>query len=287
MDGADADTRTHGRRRAVIKDAARYKTVMCQNWLTQGSCPYKSKCQFAHGDAELRKRIIPYTPPPPRPTAPANLDWRSHSTVCIPIFVPVVAPAHAPQANAAQTAPQPQQPPLPPTPRPPPPRMAPPLPPPRPTAPVSLWGDGATWQSDALATDWRPAARATAGVPSRVEPPWIGARNSSSEVSFSDVRRQISLFLRDTDDSQETAAEDTTGDTTDIPIDATPPTPTRRASGSFTPMSCRTPIRKPRTPSRSGPPPVRRHQCRPTATRVGLDLVSGSPTVAGHVAPLG
>ena len=159
--------------------------------------------------------------------------------------------------------------------------------PPRPTAPVSLWGDGATWQSDALATDWRPAARATAGVPSRVEPPWIGARNSSSEVSFSDVRRQISLFLRDTDDSQETAAEDTTGDTTDIPIDATPPTPTRRASGSFTPMSCRTPIRKPRTPSRSGPPPVRRHQCRPTATRVGLDLVSGSPAVAGHVAPLG
>lgn len=39
----------------LVKDPARYKTVMCQNWVARGSCPYGHKCQFAHGGGELRK----------------------------------------------------------------------------------------------------------------------------------------------------------------------------------------------------------------------------------------
>lgn len=40
----------------VVKDPVRYKTVMCQNWVTRGSCPYGLKCQFAHGDDEMRSK---------------------------------------------------------------------------------------------------------------------------------------------------------------------------------------------------------------------------------------
>lgn len=32
-----------------------YKTEMCNKWLERGECPYGSKCQFAHGEAELRQ----------------------------------------------------------------------------------------------------------------------------------------------------------------------------------------------------------------------------------------
>lgn len=31
-----------------------YKTEMCGSFSTTGSCPYKSKCKFAHGSHELR-----------------------------------------------------------------------------------------------------------------------------------------------------------------------------------------------------------------------------------------
>jgi hypothetical protein len=41
---------------SVVKDPVRYKTVMCQNWLTRGSCPYGHKCQFAHGEEEMRSK---------------------------------------------------------------------------------------------------------------------------------------------------------------------------------------------------------------------------------------
>lgn len=37
----------------LIKDAVRYKTVLCQNWQATGQCPYTWKCQFAHGEEEL------------------------------------------------------------------------------------------------------------------------------------------------------------------------------------------------------------------------------------------
>mmetsp|Transcript_23995 Transcript_23995/g.67470 ORF Transcript_23995/g.67470 Transcript_23995/m.67470 type:complete len:475 (-) Transcript_23995:960-2384(-) len=47
LEHADADAN-------VVKDPLRYKTVMCQNWLARGSCPYGHKCQFAHGEDEMR-----------------------------------------------------------------------------------------------------------------------------------------------------------------------------------------------------------------------------------------
>ena len=31
-----------------IKDVARYKTVLCKNWMRTGTCPWADKCQFAH-----------------------------------------------------------------------------------------------------------------------------------------------------------------------------------------------------------------------------------------------
>jgi len=34
----------------------RYKTVLCEKFLANGSCPYGSRCQFAHGTEELRER---------------------------------------------------------------------------------------------------------------------------------------------------------------------------------------------------------------------------------------
>jgi len=33
----------------------KYKTRLCRNWAMRGSCPYNSKCQFAHGVAELKR----------------------------------------------------------------------------------------------------------------------------------------------------------------------------------------------------------------------------------------
>ena len=32
-----------------------YKTELCRSWEEKGSCRYGSKCQFAHGEEELRK----------------------------------------------------------------------------------------------------------------------------------------------------------------------------------------------------------------------------------------
>merc|ERR1719439_399712 len=40
----------------LIKDPVRYKTVLCDKYLTNGTCPYGHKCQFAHGTDELRER---------------------------------------------------------------------------------------------------------------------------------------------------------------------------------------------------------------------------------------
>ena len=36
--------------------ATRFKTSMCKNYKTKGSCPYEARCMFAHGDAELRTK---------------------------------------------------------------------------------------------------------------------------------------------------------------------------------------------------------------------------------------
>ena len=40
----------------------RLKYEMCKNWREKGACKYGDKCLFAHGDAELTKRV---TAPPP------------------------------------------------------------------------------------------------------------------------------------------------------------------------------------------------------------------------------
>eukprot|EP00347_Sterkiella_histriomuscorum_P024009 403332620 len=41
--------------RAQGNDPAKYKTVMCRHFQTQGQCTLGDKCSFAHGEHELRK----------------------------------------------------------------------------------------------------------------------------------------------------------------------------------------------------------------------------------------
>lgn len=58
----------------LIKDAVRYKTVLCDNWKKNGTCRYGGRCQFAHGLEEVRQRQDKTTPPAagpaPRPSSP-------------------------------------------------------------------------------------------------------------------------------------------------------------------------------------------------------------------------
>lgn len=35
----------------------RYKTQICVHWVRRGSCTYRDKCAFAHGEAELRQHV--------------------------------------------------------------------------------------------------------------------------------------------------------------------------------------------------------------------------------------
>ena len=71
--------------RRLIKDPARYKTVICATWAQCGECPYGRKCQFAHGKEELRTRTAEapgMAPPmqmgmaPPMPQLPGMLGGR-------------------------------------------------------------------------------------------------------------------------------------------------------------------------------------------------------------------
>ena len=49
--------RNRPRNRPFVKDASRYKTVLCDKFVAGcDSCPYGLKCQYAHGEAELRPR---------------------------------------------------------------------------------------------------------------------------------------------------------------------------------------------------------------------------------------
>ena len=41
-------------RKKRSKDPERYKTVPCATFQKKGSCPYGKKCQFAHGEKEVR-----------------------------------------------------------------------------------------------------------------------------------------------------------------------------------------------------------------------------------------
>lgn len=49
-------TRTIATKPVKIIDPEKYKTTLCKTWAKQGSCPYYHKCQFAHGEEELRTR---------------------------------------------------------------------------------------------------------------------------------------------------------------------------------------------------------------------------------------
>jgi len=46
----------HPKDAPYVKDPERYKTVPCDKWAKNGRCPYGKKCQFAHGEEELRPR---------------------------------------------------------------------------------------------------------------------------------------------------------------------------------------------------------------------------------------
>ena len=37
-------------------DPVRYKTKLCQYWLTSGVCPFEGRCIFSHGQDEIRTR---------------------------------------------------------------------------------------------------------------------------------------------------------------------------------------------------------------------------------------
>ena len=36
----------------------KYKTELCKNFMTNGSCKYFNKCKFAHGNGELNDKFI-------------------------------------------------------------------------------------------------------------------------------------------------------------------------------------------------------------------------------------
>lgn len=77
-------------RKPTIVDPVRYKTVMCQNWAKCGSCPYSWKCQFAHGEKELRVRKTP------QPTTPTMSPISSRRSSCSEIPSPVSSPVSLP-----------------------------------------------------------------------------------------------------------------------------------------------------------------------------------------------
>ena len=59
MPPSEARQSRQGRTRpsSAIKDPVRYKTALCKNWQESGHCPYGPRCQFAHGDHEVRARV--------------------------------------------------------------------------------------------------------------------------------------------------------------------------------------------------------------------------------------
>merc|ERR1719262_1761784 len=121
------------RRRPYIKDALRYKTVLCDKFVKSGTCPYGRKCQFAHGAEELRARI-PSESDLCQPVAP--VAWQSLSpsakSLSSSLALSPTSPL-SPLSPPAPLSPQwpmpgPPLPPLPPSGAPPTSPMAPPLP---------------------------------------------------------------------------------------------------------------------------------------------------------------
>jgi len=67
-----------------IKDPVTYKTMLCNKF---PQCPYGDKCQFAHGEAELRVRYPrPRHSPPPASDADAQLPPPPPSPITLPFL---------------------------------------------------------------------------------------------------------------------------------------------------------------------------------------------------------
>ena len=54
---ANKSSNNRNKKRGGTMRHPQYKTEMCKTWLSDGTCPYGPKCQFAHGEHELRKRF--------------------------------------------------------------------------------------------------------------------------------------------------------------------------------------------------------------------------------------
>ncbi|KAJ2590093.1 hypothetical protein H4R99_007219 [Coemansia sp. RSA 1722] len=54
-----------------------YKTRLCQRFAEKGECPYNDKCQFAHGEAELR--VAPEQPAQPKPARDGHYVQRAQN----------------------------------------------------------------------------------------------------------------------------------------------------------------------------------------------------------------
>lgn len=79
---ANAGSRRGSGSRRLVKDAVRYKTILCANWSSTGKCPYGFKCQFAHGPEELRLRSEPMrSEPAEAPDKPAASSSGAGSSV--------------------------------------------------------------------------------------------------------------------------------------------------------------------------------------------------------------
>ena len=64
-----------------------YKTQMCRGWASTGTCAYGQKCQFAHGQDEMRPNVIGFSGPPTTTLAMSEQyktqlcrGWAAHGT---------------------------------------------------------------------------------------------------------------------------------------------------------------------------------------------------------------
>jgi len=92
---------SHAPKRTLDGDAkaAMYKTVLCKGFASTGGCPYGAKCNFAHGQAELRAKPAAAAPPFIPSTSQQYAPPGSYSVAAAPY--PYGAP---PQPAAVETA---------------------------------------------------------------------------------------------------------------------------------------------------------------------------------------
>eukprot|EP01060_Flectonema_neradi_P004900 TRINITY_DN13220_c1_g1_i1.p1 TRINITY_DN13220_c1_g1~~TRINITY_DN13220_c1_g1_i1.p1 ORF type:complete len:158 (+),score=42.03 TRINITY_DN13220_c1_g1_i1:59-532(+) len=53
------DDKSWGQSNKKAIDVQKYKTRICKNWSTSGTCGYGPRCVFAHGDVEQRRAMDP------------------------------------------------------------------------------------------------------------------------------------------------------------------------------------------------------------------------------------